>query len=172
MIEEPRNAFAEIASDPNFLMILVGAAIWFIGSYVSIFNPLFTTAGFALVCFSAALTSLSRPVASAWPGMLLGGLLQVIGYYLAFFFWWLFGVLIIANALIVTGGVTIIYFAIPLALQRGELPVLTRLQKLLESKHEKEDVKDIEAEDAESEESESESDEAESTNPDNIEEND
>lgn len=160
MIEEPRNAFEEIASDPNFIMILVGAVIWFIGSYVSIFNPLFTTAGFALVCFSAALTSLSRPVTSAWPGMLLGGLLQVIGYYLAIFFWWIFGVLIIANALIVTGGVTIIYFAIPLALQRGELPVLTRLQKLLETKQQKEEVKDVEAEDTESEETEPDSPES------------
>jgi hypothetical protein len=170
MIEEPRNAFQEIASDPNFLMILVGAAIWFIGSYVGIFSPLFATTGFALVCFSAALTSLSRPVASAWPGMLLGGLLQVIGYYLSYFFWWIFGVTIIANALVVTGGVIIIYFAIPLALQRGELPVLTRLQKLLESRQEKEEVKDVEAEDVEANDSEPE--DAEPDSPETVEEND
>ena len=157
MIEEPRNAFEEIASDPNFIMILVGAVIWFIGSYVGLFNPLFKTAGFALVCFSAALTSLSRPVATAWPGMLLGGLLQIIGYYILIFLWW---VPIVGNALVVTGGVIIIYFAIPLALQRGELPVLTRLQKLLESKQEKEEIKDVEAEDAELEDTEPDSSES------------
>jgi len=145
MIEEPKNAFEEIASDPNFLLILVGGVIWFIGFYAGFLGPLFASTGFALVCFSAALTSLSRPVASAWPGMLLGGLLQVIGY----FFWWIFRIFILGPALIVTGGVIIVYFAIPLALQRGELPVLTRLQKLLESKREKEKVKDVEAEDVE-----------------------
>ena len=59
-----------------------------------------------------------------------------------------------------TGGVIIIYFAIPLALQRGELPVLTRLQKLLESKQEKEEIKDVEAEDAELEDTEPDSSES------------
>jgi len=142
MIEEPKNAFEEIFSDKNFLLILAGAVIWFIGYYAWLLGPLFVTTGFALVCFSASLTSLSRPVSSAWPGMLLGGLLQVVGYYLE----WVF---ILGPALIVTGGVIVVYFAIPLALQRGELPVLTRLQKLLESKRKKEEVKDIEAEDVE-----------------------
>jgi len=155
MIEEPRNAFEEIASDPNFLLILVGAVIWFIGYYAGLLSPLFFSSGFALVCFSAALTSLSRPVATAWPGMLLGGLLQVIGYYLSSI-WWLSIVQLIGYALIVVGGVIIVYFAIPLALQRGELPVLTRLQKLLESKKEKEEVKDVEAEDVEAEDVEAE----------------
>jgi hypothetical protein len=142
MIEEPKNAFAEIASDPNFLMILAGAAIWFVGFYAGLLAPLFSSTGFVLVCFSAALTSLKRPVALAWPGLLLGGLLQIIGYYLV----WIF---ILGNALIVTGAVLIVYFAIPLALQRGELPVITQLQKLIESKKEKEVIDDTEAEDTE-----------------------
>ncbi|TFG30021.1 hypothetical protein EU528_08820 [Candidatus Thorarchaeota archaeon] len=139
MIEEPKNAFDEIASDPNFLMILAGAVIWFIGYYVGLLNPLFRSTGFVLVCFSAALTSLKRPVALAWPGLLLGGLLQIIGYYLEW-------VLILGPALIVTGGVMVVYFAIPLALQRGELPVITRLQKLIESKKKDEEIQDIKAE--------------------------
>ena len=138
MIEEPKSALEEIASDPNFLLILFGAIIWFLGSYVGIFGGLFLTTGFALVCFAAAITSLSRPVALAWPGLLFGGLLQVIGYYLAF-------IPFLSPALIVTGGVMVVYFAVPLALQRGELPVLTHIQKLLESKK-KEEVVDIEAE--------------------------
>ena len=125
MIEEPKSAFEQIASDPNFLLILVGAIIWFLGFYIGILGGLFQTTGFALVCFAAAITSLSRPVASAWPGLLLGGLVQVLGNYLGF-------IPILTKALIVVGGVMIVYFAVPLALQRGELPILTQLQKLLE----------------------------------------
>jgi hypothetical protein len=139
MIEEPKNALEEIAADPNFFMILAGAAIWFIGYYLGILSPLFVSTGFVLVCFSAALTSLKRPVALAWPGLLLGGLFQIIGYYLSW-------VLIVGPALIVTGGVMVVYFAIPLALQRGELPVLTRLQKLIDSKKKGEEIEDIEPE--------------------------
>lgn len=141
MIEEPKNALEEIASDPNFLMILAGAVIWFIGYYAGIFSPLFLSTGFVLVCFSAAITSLSRPVALAWPGLLVGGLFQIIGYYLLVIP--LIGPLL-SPFLVVPGGVMIVYFAIPLAIQRGELPVLTQLQKLIESKK-KEEIEDIEA---------------------------
>ena len=139
MIEEPKNALREIASDPNFLMILAGAIIWYMGYYVLFFGGLFLTTGFILVCFSAALTSLSRPVALAWPGLLLGGLLQIVGYFIFF-------IPFLSPALIVIGGVAIVYFAIPLALQRGELPVITHLQKLIESKMNKEEIEDIAAE--------------------------
>ena len=143
MIEEPKNAFEEIVSDPNFLMILAGAVIWFLGNYMGFLAPLFLSTGFVLVCFSAALTSLSRPVARAWPGLLLGGLFQIIGYSLLF-------IPLIGQSLsplfVVPGGVMIIYFAIPLALQRGELPAITHLQKLIESKRKEEEIKDIEAE--------------------------
>ncbi len=139
MIDEPKNALNEIASDPNFLMILAGAIIWYLGYYVLFFGGLFLTTGFVLVCFSAALTSLSRPVALAWPGLLFGALLQIIGYSILF-------IPFLAPALIVIGGVTIVYFAIPLALQRGELPVITHLQKLVESKMKKEEIEDISAE--------------------------
>ena len=59
------------------------------------------------------------------------------------------GIVIVGNALVVIGGVLIVYFAIPLALQRGELPVITSLQKLIDSKKEKEVIEDIEAEEAE-----------------------
>ncbi|MGY5859854.1 MAG: hypothetical protein RTU63_10830 [Candidatus Thorarchaeota archaeon] len=145
MIEEPKNAFEEIVSDANFLMILAGAVIWFIGYFAGLLYPLFLSTGFVLVCFSAAVTSLSRPVARAWPGLLLGGLFQIIGYYLAF-------IPLIGSTLspflVVPGGVLIIYFAIPLALQRGELPAITHLQKLIESKKKEEEIKDIEAEDS------------------------
>ena len=136
MIEEPKNALHEIASDPNFLMILAGGIIWYLGYYVLFFGGIFLTTGFILVCFSAALTSLSRPVALAWPGLLLGGLLQIIGYFILF-------IPFLGTALIVIGGVAIVYFAIPLAIQRGELPAIAHLQKLVESKMNKEDIEDI-----------------------------
>jgi hypothetical protein len=143
MIEEPKNAYEAITSDPNFLMILAGAIIWLIGYYAGLLNPLFLSTGFVLVCFYAALTALKRPVALAWPGLLLGGLFQILGYYLTFipligFF--------LSPLFIVSGGVMIVFFAIPLALQRGELPVITRLQKLIESKKAEEEIEDIEAE--------------------------
>ncbi|MFW9844262.1 MAG: hypothetical protein ACFFEV_06790 [Candidatus Thorarchaeota archaeon] len=139
MIEEPKSALEEIASDPNFLMILAGAVMWFVGYYIWVIGPFITSTGFVLVCFYTTLTSLKRPVAQAWPGLLFGGLLQIIGYYLSF-------IPILGIALVVTGGVMIVYFTIPLALQRGELPVLTRLQKLIESKKKEEKIEDIEAE--------------------------
>jgi threonine/homoserine/homoserine lactone efflux protein len=57
--------------------------------------------------------------------------MQILGYYLEH-------IPILPHALVVAGGVTIVYFAFSLALQRGELPVIARLQKLIESKmHEK-----------------------------------
>ncbi len=141
MIVEPKKALNEIASDPNFLMILAGAIIWYLGYYILFFGGIFLTTGFVLVCFSAALTSLSRPVALAWPGLLLGALLQIVGYFIFF-------VPFIGPALIVIGGVAVVYFAIPLALQRGELPVITHLQKLVESKLNKEKIEDITAEES------------------------
>jgi hypothetical protein len=131
MIEEPKNVIEEISADQNLLMILAGAIIWFLGYYVEFFRGLFFATGFVLVCFYAAMFSLHRPVSQAWPGLLMGGLMQLLGYYLAF-------IPILSPALVVAGGVTIVYFAFPLALQRGELPVIARLQKLIESKmHEK-----------------------------------
>jgi hypothetical protein len=142
MIEEPKSVFDEISSDPNFLMILAGAVLWFIGPYLGLLSPLFLSTGFVLVCFSAALTSLKRPVTNAWPGLLLGGLLQIVGYYIGW-------IPFLGNGLIVIGGVVIIYFAIPLALQRGELPVLTKLQKMIERKKKEEEIKDIKAEEPE-----------------------
>jgi hypothetical protein len=143
MIEEPKSAFQEIASDPNFMMILAGAIIWFVGFYAGLLGPLFLSTGFVLVSFSAAITSLKRPVALAWPGLLLGGLLQIVGYYMPYVP--IVGALI-SPLFIVPGSVLIIYFAIPLALQRGELPVITQLQKLIESKTKKEEIKDAETE--------------------------
>ncbi|TFF91960.1 hypothetical protein EU545_02465 [Candidatus Thorarchaeota archaeon] len=145
MIDEPKNALSEIASDPSFLMILAGAAIWYIGFYMLFIGPLFTTTGFALVCFASATTALKRPVTTAWPGMLLGGLVMVVGSYLT----WIF---IIGPMIYVAGAVMVIFFAIPLAVQRGELPILTEIQKFWDKQSE--GKKKAEEDDAEADEPE------------------
>jgi hypothetical protein len=134
MIEARENGSKSIVLDMNFLMMLVGALIWLLGYYLEWLNGLFRSTGFVLVCFYAAITSLKRPATLAWPGLLFGGLLQIIGYYIIY----VPVLFVLSPPLIVIGGVIIVYFAIPLALQRGELPVMTRLQKLIDSKmHEK-----------------------------------
>lgn len=139
MIEEPKNILEELSSDQNFLMILAGAIIWYLGYYVEMLSGLFFATGFVLVVFYTANLSLRRPVSQAWPGLLLGGLMQLLGYYSMRY------ILFLPPALIVAGGVTIVYFAFPLALQRGELPVITRLQKLIESKMQERKKEDSEA---------------------------
>lgn len=159
MIEEPKNALEEIYSDQSFIMILAGAIIWLLGYYVGPLGGLFLATGFVLVCFYAIVASLRRPAAQAWPWLLLGGLMQIIGYYTTHL------VPILPYALIVSGGIMIIYFAIPLALQRGELPVITRLQKFIESqmhdkkKEDTEGQEDKEVEEPEEKEPESAEDE-------------
>ncbi len=130
MIEAREDGSKSIVLDMNFLMMLVGALIWLLGYYLDFLNGLFRSTGFVLVCFYAAITSLKRPATLAWPGLLFGGLLQIIGYYVLYFP----VISVLSPPLIVIGGVIIVYFAIPLALQRGELPVMTRLQKLIDSK--------------------------------------
>jgi hypothetical protein len=147
MIEEPKNVLEELSSDQNFLMILAGAILWFLGYYVGMFSGLFVATGFVLVVFYTANLSLRRPVSQAWPGLLIGGLMQILGYYS------LHLIPILPPALIVAGGVTIVYFAFPLALQRGELPVIARLQKLIESKMQEREKDDSKAKETEKEDS-------------------
>ncbi len=130
MIEAREDGSKSIVLDMNFLMMMIGALIWLLGYYLGVLNGLFRSTGFVLVCFYAAITSLKRPATLAWPGLLVGGLLQIIGYYIIY----VPIVDVLSPPLVVIGGVIIIYFAIPLALQRGELPVITQLQKLVDSK--------------------------------------
>jgi uncharacterized protein YacL len=134
MIEAREDGSKSLVLDMNFLMMLIGALIWLLGYYLEWLNGLFLSTGFVLVCFYAAITSLKRPATLAWPGLLFGGLMQIIGYYIVD----VPVISVLHPLLVVVGGVTIVYFAIPLALQRGELPVMTRLQKLIDTKmHEK-----------------------------------
>ena len=135
MIEEPKSVFEQIKNDPNFLMILIGAIIWYIGFYTLFIGGLLRSTGFVLVCFAAALNAVRRAIDIAWPGLLIGGLIQVIGYYLVW-------IAFLGTLLIVVGGVLIMYFAIPLAIQKGELPILTQIQKVIEDKKKPEKKKE------------------------------
>jgi len=135
MIEEPKSAFEQVTNDPNFLMILIGAIIWYVGFYTPFIGGLLISTGFVLVCFAAALNAVRRAVDIAWRGLLLGGLIQVIGYYLGW-------VPFLGTLLIVVGGVLIMYFAIPLAIQKGELPILTQIQKVIDDRKKSEKKKD------------------------------
>ncbi len=108
-------------------MILIGALLWLAGLYpIPLVAPFLLTIGFGVVCTSAAITSLQRPTENAAFGLLLGGIIQVIGYYLLYIplIGWL-----IAPFPIVLGSVLIIYFAIPLAIKTGKVPFVEEIQK-------------------------------------------
>ena len=142
--KKPLSAFDPIISDPNFILILIGAFIWFVGYYALLIGPLCLTFGFALVCLASARTALSRPITDAWFGIFLGIILQIAGYYLTW--------IPLAGPLgIVIGGMLIIFYAIPLALQKGDLPAISDLQEALKredsKKEEKKDEKEPSQED-------------------------
>jgi uncharacterized protein YacL len=103
--------FDEVIRDPNFLAILLGAAIWLVGAYLPLIGPLFVTAGFAVTVFATA-------------GLLIGGLIYLIGLYLP----WVPLVGLLAPLVQVTGAVLILFFAIPIALRYGNAPLMETFQ--------------------------------------------
>ncbi|MFW9931633.1 MAG: hypothetical protein ACFFDR_03170 [Candidatus Thorarchaeota archaeon] len=144
------TTIGEMQKDPNFGLILLGALLWIAGSYIPFIGPFFLTIGFGIVCTAAAITSLTRSSENAVFGLLLGGIIQVIGYYLA-------GVLLIgliAPIPIVLGGVLIIYFAIPLAIQTGRVPFIEEFQKKIDAQRHK-DEKVVDADVVESDDEDS-----------------
>ncbi|MHA1936198.1 MAG: hypothetical protein ACW97A_13050 [Candidatus Thorarchaeota archaeon] len=143
--------FDEIRGDPNFIWILLGGLLWLLGTYAWLLAPPMITAGFALTCSASAVTAQKRSIANAWPAMLAGGIIYMIGLYIAILVPIIGG--LIAPFFTVPGGVMIIFFAIPLALQRGEVPVVKDLQERFDSKDEKEKPEATETE-ADSESSE------------------
>lgn len=115
-------------------MILIGALIWLAGLYdILLLAPLLLPIGLGLVCTAAAITSLQRPTENAVFGLLLGGLLQVVGYLLAR----IFLITLIAPLFIVSGAVLIIFFAIPLAIQSGKVPFIEEMQRTIKTQREK-----------------------------------
>ena len=137
--KKPLSAFDPIISDPNFILILIGAFIWFVGYYALLIGPLCLTFGFTLVCLASARTALSRPITDAWFGIFLGIALQIVGYYLTF-------IPLVGPLGIVIGGMLVIFYAIPLALQKGDLPAISDLQEALKRDDNKKDEKNDEME--------------------------
>lgn len=78
--DQPLEVFEQIVSSQNFLLILVGAVIWLLGFFMGIIAPFFTVPGFALTVIATAQAVMSRPISSALPGLLLGGLIQIFWF--------------------------------------------------------------------------------------------
>ena len=145
--DRPLEVFEQIAASPNFLLILVGAAIWFLGYYVWFIGPWFTVVGFALTLIATAQAAMSRPISSALPGFLLGGLIQIIGYYVLLvpLVGW-----IVAPIMIVFGGILLFFYGFSIALQRIDIPIVKNLEDFLEAQQKKKDEpKDVEVESVE-----------------------
>lgn len=133
-LSDQLEVFEQITSSPNFLLILVGAAIWFIGYFAWLVSPLITVSGFALTLVATAQASMSRPITFALPGFLLGGIIQIAGYYILTvpIVGWIVGPM-----LIVFGGVLLLFYGFSIALQRIDIPVVKNLEDFLEAQQKK-----------------------------------
>jgi uncharacterized protein YacL len=81
---------------------------------------------------------MTKPVTSALPGFLLGGIVRVIGYLVIF--------IPIVGAylspfLSIPGNVLILFFGASLALQRADIPIVKDLENFIESRKKKEEPK-------------------------------
>ncbi len=137
------TGFDNVVRDPNFLMIVLGAIVWILGSYVPFIGPFLVVGGFVLTIFATASTAAVRPTTGAWPGLLIGSLLYLIGLYLP---WILLGFL--SPLFLIPGAVLILFFAIPLALQYGNAPLMTTMQEQWESRSQKKSSESQETEES------------------------
>ncbi|NHJ13078.1 MAG: hypothetical protein EAX95_05340 [Candidatus Thorarchaeota archaeon] len=135
--EDIEVPFNELVKDPNFILIIIGAVIWFAAPYIPFISPFFLTAGFVLTCLATAASALKRPATMAWPGLIIGGLLYLVGLYLA-------SIPILGNALSVFGAVLILFSAIPLALQHGNAPLMSSLSDVFDKKDKEKKAKEKE----------------------------
>jgi uncharacterized protein YacL len=133
-LSDQREVFEQIISSPNFLLILIGALIWYLGTYALLLAPLVTVAGFGLTIIATAQAAMSRPISSALPGLLIGGLIYVIGPFIAFipFVGWILGPMVV-----VSGSVMLLFYGFSIALQRIDIPVVKNLEDFLEAQQRK-----------------------------------
>ncbi len=77
---------------------------------------------------------MSRPITSALPGLLIGGLIYVIGPFLGFipFVGWIVGPMVV-----VAGSVMLLFYGFSIALQRIDIPVVKNLEDFLEAQQRK-----------------------------------
>ncbi len=127
--QQDKSPVADIMKDPNIGLIGTGALVWILSFYVPFIGPLLSTVGFALVCLASAVTALKRPIDKAMLGLIMGAVIQIVGGYLTgvFLIGW-----ILSPILTVVGGVMIIFFAIPLAVQTGKIPFVEEFQEAIQ----------------------------------------
>jgi hypothetical protein len=150
MSDKPIAIIEQVISSQNFLMLVIGAIIWILGSFVPFIGFLFTIAGFGLTTIVTIQAAMTKPVTSAFPGLLLGGIVQVIGYLILFIP--IFGIFIFPF-LNIPGAVLIIFYGSSLALQRADIPVVKDIEGFIDSRKKKvvakkpdEEVVDVEKE--------------------------
>ncbi len=118
-----------ITQDPNFMLILGGAALWFFGYYVILFSSIFIVAGFTLTVYATAVTAPRRPLEGAWAGAGIGIAIYIIGDLVQ-----LVPILqILHPALTVCGSTLILFFITAIAVQRGNEELAEALKRVSES---------------------------------------
>ena len=119
MSDMPTEVIGQVTSSPNFLMMVIGSIIWILGAFIPFIGFFFTIAGFGLTTIATVQAAMTKPVTSAFPGLLVGGLIQVIGYLILLIP--LAGIFIFPF-LYVSAAVLILFYCSSLALQRADLP--------------------------------------------------
>ena len=154
----PSEVIGQVISSQNFVMMVIGAAVWLLGLYIPFIGPLVVVSGFGLTVISTVQAAMTKPVTSAFPGLLIGGAIQVIGYYIG----WIpiFG-FFISPPLVVIGGVLILFYGSSLALQRAAIPIVKDIEGFIDSRKKKEETKEPEEEVVDAEETAGEPDSTE-----------
>ena len=132
-----------MTSSPNFLMIVIGAIIWLLGAFIPFIGFFFTIAGFGLTTIATVQAAMTKPVTSAFPGLLLGGLIQVIGYLILFI---PIAGIFIFPFLNIPGAVLILFYGSSLALQRADIPIVKDIEDFIDSRKKKDAEKEPEEE--------------------------
>ncbi|MFW9966750.1 MAG: hypothetical protein ACFFEA_06300 [Candidatus Thorarchaeota archaeon] len=116
--------FDDVARDPNFLVLILAAALWLLGAYIPLIGPFFITAGFVITVFATASTAAIRPTNGAWPGLMIGAALYLVGLFLP----WVPLLGLFAPLVQIPGAVLILFFAIPIALRYSNAPLVDTFQ--------------------------------------------
>jgi hypothetical protein len=142
MSDMPSEVIGQVISSQNFVMMVIGAAVWLLGLYtptIFLVGPLIRVCGFGLTVIATVQAAMTKPVTSAFPGLLIGGAIQVIGYYVG---WIPLVGFFVGPPLVVIGGVLIVFYGSSLALQRADIPIVKDIEGFIESRKKKEVVKE------------------------------
>ena len=143
MSDKPLEMIEQVTSAPNFLLIVIGAIIWILGAFIPFIGFLFTICGFGLTTIATVQAAMTKPVTSAFPGLLLGGVVQVIGYLILFI---PIAGIFIFPFLNIPGAVLILFYGSSLALQRADIPIVKDIEGFIDSRKKKEEKKETEEE--------------------------